>query len=554
VRRTLLILAFVTLVLVTTPAKALAWFNGPDNGNGFGTHDWILTEALNLAQPSWVDTTTALLATDDPDTLYGDADRVNHFFLASGSYRGGPETINVHYRSALAAYAAGDYVRASHHLGVLSHYVADLCVPFHTRIGAQDSAMHFQYEAQVNEMTSAPGLNAHWITPWSRTIVDDVRGRAIDAALTSRSMYPDLEAQYRIDGFNLTVEMTTRAALTRAVNDLADIIMTIPTGAGSPLPVRLSTSVPHRYPAATGPITTSVKVIDPAGKPVEGVRVAFDWAYPNGPDGGFAFSDTNGIARASADGARLVVGRKVTVETNAKDANPAGIASSSSSTWFIPTDEIGYFKSSVSNRYPAQRTPVTVEALCLSKEGRPVAGLPVTFSWRHKTTIITTRATTDTDGVARSTRNIGGSAKGYRVAVDAAVTGGGTTRVDSTWFRPADTIAVMESTITTFTPLRNSRVTVSTTCLDSSGNPLPGVKVTFAWKFRTATYLHNATTDWRGVARVSRNIGRATLDYPVHITSTAPSGGSSRTSMTWFVPQAPPPPSLPETSTSPSVP
>ena len=35
--------------LLVLPAAALAWSNGDEGGNGFGTHDWILREAARLA-------------------------------------------------------------------------------------------------------------------------------------------------------------------------------------------------------------------------------------------------------------------------------------------------------------------------------------------------------------------------------------------------------------------------------------------------------------------------------------------------------------------------
>ena len=35
--------------LATLPSQALAWANGPNERNSFGTHDWVLDNALRIA-------------------------------------------------------------------------------------------------------------------------------------------------------------------------------------------------------------------------------------------------------------------------------------------------------------------------------------------------------------------------------------------------------------------------------------------------------------------------------------------------------------------------
>ena len=94
----LLVLLTLACLVVATPS-AFAWSNGGDYGNGFGTHDWVLYEANQLAEGEgyfWLRTGAALRATDDPDTrlhdtyhhvydiwgtTYGDApDRVQALF------------------------------------------------------------------------------------------------------------------------------------------------------------------------------------------------------------------------------------------------------------------------------------------------------------------------------------------------------------------------------------------------------------------------------------------------------------------------------------------
>ena len=63
----------VTLSLMCFPNPAFAWSNGEDGCNSYGTHDWILDQALQAVgeQAEWVRTRVALRATDDPDCVDG---------------------------------------------------------------------------------------------------------------------------------------------------------------------------------------------------------------------------------------------------------------------------------------------------------------------------------------------------------------------------------------------------------------------------------------------------------------------------------------------------
>lgn len=63
--------AAVLLTGMATPA--LAWSNGRDGPDSYGTHDWILDKALKAAgnDADWVRKRIALRATDDPDTKDG---------------------------------------------------------------------------------------------------------------------------------------------------------------------------------------------------------------------------------------------------------------------------------------------------------------------------------------------------------------------------------------------------------------------------------------------------------------------------------------------------
>ena len=535
IRRLRGIAVVAVMLCALAPTSAFAWFNG-DTADGFGTHDWILYEALLRAGSSWVDTPTALAASDDPDSLYGIEDKVNHFYLLSGSYRGGPDTVNRLYRLTARAYAAGDRVLASRYLGVLSHYYADLCQPYHTRDGVADTLTHIQYESDVERRTDEPGENAAWITTWARTSKVNPRAMATEVALASRATYTDIQSQYVVGaGFNTTVEFVTRTLLTRAVNDLADITRSIPSGTRNSAPVRLTTKISNRYPSVNATITTTVQAVDLEGRPVEGVRIDFRWLGASTENTAVVYTNSDGFARSRILGGRLRMGERVNVTVAAPDSLRS--KDSHLSTWFIPTDDLGYMRSSVSERYPSQKTRLVVTTLCLNQAGQPIRGLRVTNEWRFKTMTVRRTVITGADGIARDILNIGRAAKQRTVPITTSVPASGKVHTDSTWFKPRDNVATMTIEASATRPRQNTTVTVRARCLDENGAPVAGAQVSWLWRHRGAAYLFAGVTDAAGVASTSRNIGRSTKGYIVRVSATAGSGDTSRTVSTWFSPR-----------------
>jgi hypothetical protein len=532
-------LAVVSLLvaLAVFPATAFAWANGPDGADGFGTHDWILYQALVLARPSWIVTDTALQATDDPDSKFGDADKPNHSFYPKGTARGGPDTVTALHRQVLAAYRSNDTTAASYYLGLLSHYYSDLCVPFHTMSGYSDSAAHLQYELLVNSLTTTPGAMPEWVMPWSRSGVEDVRAMAVDAALASRATYPTVATQYVLGGFNETAEMVTRLMLSRAVNDLADIVLSVPEGRGSPEPVRLTATVSHLYPSILSPVSVTATCLDEDDVPVEGVRVRFGWTYASSSGSIDGFSGPDGTVKSYADASQFVMGQRVNVTASLPASQGTMLARTTKSLWFMPTDTIGYTRTSISSSYPAPQRVVTATALVLNATGAPIAGLPVTFRWAFKSSVFSRTAWTGRDGTASNSRNIGNALKGHRVRVTASVPGGGVTRTSSASFVPQNDIASFESSVSTFSPAQNSLVSATFKCLDAQGKALSSVPVEVTWRFRGNTRTSTAYTSSAGIARVTRNVGKATRSYAVSVTGSTPSGSSSKTSSIWFTPR-----------------
>jgi hypothetical protein len=106
IRGLVAVLFAVLVVLGAGVPSAFAWGNGGDDGNGYGTHDWLLDQAIRLVgqDASWVDVRTALLATDDPDSLPND---IGHVFHDEGLYGGVPQRVADLYYQACTSHAAG---------------------------------------------------------------------------------------------------------------------------------------------------------------------------------------------------------------------------------------------------------------------------------------------------------------------------------------------------------------------------------------------------------------------------------------------------------------
>jgi hypothetical protein len=138
-------------------SPALAWSNGLDGPNAYGTHDLILDHALVALgdRADWVCRRAALRATDDPDT----EDGIDH---ASGTWwhvwdewgetwGGAPEAARVWFERTQRRLDGGKECSASRALGIMSHFVADVAQAMHTdgSLDAEDR-VHSAYESAVD--------------------------------------------------------------------------------------------------------------------------------------------------------------------------------------------------------------------------------------------------------------------------------------------------------------------------------------------------------------------------------------------------------------------
>jgi len=222
----------VLALIAVVPQRAAAWANGGDWGNGFGTHDWVLVEADRLARAAgctWLDLTAALPHTDDPDTRLRDF--YHHVYDIWGDrYGDAPTHIEKLYRRTVRQLRAGKRRAASISFALLSHYYSDICNPLHTDQTSLEERIHSNYEDAVERRTDRRGENRRWIRPGRVRVRSSAAAAARGAAKWAHRSYTTLVREYARHGCNARVDSITRRCLDRAVNDLADLLLTVQKG------------------------------------------------------------------------------------------------------------------------------------------------------------------------------------------------------------------------------------------------------------------------------------------------------------------------------------
>ena len=375
------------VLLAGSVLPALAWGNGGNLGNGYGTHDWIISQALKVfgdSPPAWLDVNAALLASDDPDKVFWAANE--HVFYEKGYGRGAVDRISEFYHETLVAHQAGDDATASTTFGWMAHYVGDILQPYHTNYAAvklDDS--HLRYENLVGILTRNPDASPEWMTD-DRTpkAIADVRRTSIAAAAYSRKAFPELYSIFKVDETVLAprVMEITGDLLKRASADLADMLFSIDQGVGEAAPVdSVKTSVRWRYAAKNSTQTIYVTVKGVAGQPLQGVRV--DIAFPNATGGTRLvrrYTTASGTVTAYADVGAIPFGvhrdMGVTVKT--------GDVVKTATTWFTTSRKLAAstagFKTAVNDRtvYPGET--VRIGSLARDTSGRGVPNLRVSWT------------------------------------------------------------------------------------------------------------------------------------------------------------------------------
>lgn len=339
-RRITLLIAVVVLALGVNTTSALAWSNGPavggQAGYGYGTHDWILEHAIEIAgsDADWVDVDTALWHTNDPDYFRTNSDW--HLFRNTGKSRGGPQAVADHYYAAVLALRADDTDEASKELGVLSHYYADMLVPFHTTYDAiSHPALHNDYELAVDGYHRRFSGAPDWVNEADAKPLTDVRERAISAAKFSRGKYTTLLSSFSRNPDvrrNSTVDDITADLMSRAINDLADVIRAAPSGDGvSSSPAKLVATVSNSTPIRGRKVCAYAKCTSASGRILEGIRVDFYWPKAGGGTTKVsAYTDSKGVAHNwRTMSTSLPVGKRLTVKAVARSSGDSISASRS---------------------------------------------------------------------------------------------------------------------------------------------------------------------------------------------------------------------------------
>ena len=216
------------LGLALSAPTASAWSNGRNGPNSFGTHDWILKKAIKAAgsEANWVRIRVALRATDDPDIESG-IDHASgtwwHVYDRWGStYGGADEAARVWFRRTTRRLEAGKKRSASKALGYLAHIVGDVAQPMHTDQRDREESIHGPYETDVDER-----IRNYRFRYDGR---DSARAgrRTRKVARQAHDFYFDLVRAYDRHGYNRKVHRITKRQLGRAVNGLADLIVSLP--------------------------------------------------------------------------------------------------------------------------------------------------------------------------------------------------------------------------------------------------------------------------------------------------------------------------------------
>jgi hypothetical protein len=233
-----LLIAVIGLAVVTSgntedqvPSSAQARATDPDAGNGFGAYELVLTEAYRLATArgaDWLELVEALPYAKDPASV-PKADGSRKMDISVDTLSPAPGRIVYLYQGALADLTADDARAASDKVALLSHYYTDICNPLGTARSATERGMQESYKSAVEPLIAAEGGLRTRVTSDGYTRVKNVGALSLAAAERARLSHSVLVSAYRSGDFDAAALKITRLSITRAANDLADIITTLET-------------------------------------------------------------------------------------------------------------------------------------------------------------------------------------------------------------------------------------------------------------------------------------------------------------------------------------
>ncbi len=437
-------LAAVALVLATlvAPLPAFGWAN---NGDDYGTHDWVVDQAVKVLDgrvDSWFNAGLARLHSDDPDVLR-DRSLNEHVYRAEGRVGGGVDRIAYHYDLAFAAYQDRDYREASIQIGLMGHYVGDLAEPYHTHM----DGIPLGNEAHDYEQIVAPLHRSANDTPaWSssrRSVseIDNVRETAAGTAAYSRGFFHELRNELKERNFN---SLTNRASeitglvFKRAANDLADMIWSISRGVGrQPAIGKIEMDIRWTGVAAGDNNLVGIRALDVHGQPIEGLLVFLEWPEPDGKRIERMYTLPDGRAkRYDGVGSTPKLVLRPVVATAEIRGNETVVRSGWTISPRLATGSAG-FKTTVNDATVVAGQSVTAKSTARDANGNPVPNLLVTFTWDVGGSTIRTQDYTNDNGRATSTRTIT-SGMANEIVINADTQAGSTNRSYSVTVRRVD--------------------------------------------------------------------------------------------------------------------
>jgi len=439
------------LAFAGSSAPVAGWSN---RGDGYGTHDWILDQALRLLDErgighAWVDRTIALKATDDPDTVEVAADpsrKIEHTYTGTGRRGGAIHRITEHYAKILRLHDAHKFDQASYHLGMLAHFWGDILMPFHTHQDAQtNDGEHHEYELLVNDLTRDPDDESGWSvanTNWNVSNIPNVRTAAVAAAAYSRARYHDLADAYDVndDTLSPTAANITKQVLIRASGDLADLIQSVPKGIGNAPPVG-SLQLWARWHGVKGNEPNQLiygRVRDVNGDLMEGVRVDVTFPTSGGTRTWPFWTDATGEGHV-----RIEVGKPtLMVKKGVSGKVRTDGTSVTDGDWYYRTkkldDASDGFWTVVSDRSVVAGQKVKIKTFVRTPDGKPIPGLLVDWTWELGGTPMVTTGYTNDKGKATTSFVIKSGTTHAQVYVYAHTTAYSLNRKSKTWFQRSD--------------------------------------------------------------------------------------------------------------------
>jgi hypothetical protein len=385
------------------------------------------------------------------------------------------------------------------------------------------------------------GVTVTFTAPASRVSGTFVGGLRANTAVTNASGVAT-SATFTASGFTGSYIVTATAGAIGPAN------FNLTNTAGAPATVAatggtLQNAVVNT--ALASPLRATVR--DASGNPVSGVTVTFT-APGSGASGTFAggantaLTDANGVATSATFTANGTAG-SYTVTATAGALGPANFSLTNTATAPATiTATGGTPQNVVVNTAFALALQVTVK----DSNGSPVAGVAVTFTDRKSAASGTfagglgvNTAVTNTGGVATSaTFTANGFTGSYIVTATAGAIGPANFNLTNTAGAPA-TVAATGGTPQNVVVNTAFSLPLVARVLDVSGNPVPGVTVTFtapgsgaSGTFANGTAVTTAITNVSGAATVSTFTANGTASGPYNVVASVTGATSANFALT----------------------